>query len=417
MGLTITEKIFSSAAEREVHAGEMISCKVDYSLINDVTGPLAVMEFEKLAKRVWDPGKVVIVLDHFTPNKDIKAAGNCKMLREFARKQGIKHFYDGGNVGIEHELLPEKGIARPGLIIVGADSHTCTYGALGAFSTGIGSTETAAVWATGELWFRVPETYRFKVHGNLRKWVTGKDVILKIIGEIGVDGALYKAMEFAGDAVKEMTVAQRLTMCNMAVEAGAKSGIIEPDYKTLLYVKQHSSLPYKIFKSDADAAYEKEFEFDGRQFEPMVAAPHLPSNVKPASSFSDVEVDQVVIGSCTNGRYEDLEVAASILKGRKIAGGVRLIVIPATPLIYRQAMNEGLLKIFLDAGGIVSPPTCGPCLGGHMGVLAEGETCIATTNRNFVGRMGHPKSRVYLASPATAAASAIKGKITDPRNL
>lgn len=417
MGLTITEKIFSSAVEKEVHAGEIITSKIDYSLVNDITGPLAIMEFEKIAKKVWDANKVVIVLDHFTPNKDIKSAGNSKMLREFARKQGIKYFFEGGNVGIEHELLPEKGIARPGLVIVGADSHTCTYGGLGAFSTGIGSTETAAVWATGELWFRVPETYRFKVHGTLRKWVTGKDVILKIIGEIGVDGALYKAMEFAGDAVKEMTLAQRLTMCNMAVEAGAKSGIVEPDYKTLLYVKQHSSLPYKIFKSDLDAVYEKEFEFDGREIEPMVAAPHLPSNVKPASSFSDVEVDQVVIGSCTNGRYEDLEVAAEILKGRKIAGGVRLIVIPATPSIFKQAMTEGLLKIFMDAGGIISPPTCGPCLGGHMGVLAEGETCIATTNRNFVGRMGHSRSKVYLASPATAAASAVKGKITDPRNL
>ncbi len=417
MGLTITEQIFSSAAEKQVHAGEMITCKIDYSLVNDITGPLAVMEFEKIAKKVWDANKVVIVLDHFTPNKDIKSANNCKMLREFARKQGIKHFYEGGNVGIEHELLPEKGIARPGLVIVGADSHTCTYGALGAFSTGIGSTETAAVWAAGELWFRVPETYRFKVHGTMRKWVTGKDVILKIIGEIGVDGALYKAMEFSGEAVKEMTVAQRLTMCNMAVEAGAKSGIVEPDYKTLLYVKQHTNLPYKIFKSDADAVYEKEFEFDARQLEPMVAAPHLPSNVKPASSFSDVEVDQVVIGSCTNGRYEDLEVAAEILKGRRVASGVRLIVIPATPNIYKQALTEGLLKIFLDAGGIVSPPTCGPCLGGHMGILAEGETCIATTNRNFVGRMGHSKSKVYLASPATAAASAVKGKITDPRNI
>ncbi|MBI5159295.1 3-isopropylmalate dehydratase large subunit [Candidatus Micrarchaeota archaeon] len=417
MGLTITEKIFSSSVEKEVHAGEMVTSKIDYSLVNDITGPLAVMEFEKIAKKVWDSNKVVIVLDHFTPNKDIKSAGNCKMLREFARKQGIKHFYEGGNVGIEHELLPEKGIARPGLVMVGADSHTCTYGGLGAFSTGIGSTETAAVWATGELWFRVPETFRFKVHGTLRKWVTGKDVILKIIGEIGVDGALYKAMEFAGDAVKEMTLAQRLTMCNMAVEAGAKSGIVEPDYKTLLYVKQHSTLPYKIFKSDPDAVYEKEFEFDGRQIESMVAAPHLPSNVKPASSFSDVEVDQVVIGSCTNGRYEDLEVAAEILKGRKVAGGVRMIVVPATPSIYKQAMTEGLLKIFMDAGGIISPPTCGPCLGGHMGILAEGETCIATTNRNFVGRMGHSRSKVYLASPATAAASAVKGKITDPRNI
>ncbi|MFH1285483.1 MAG: 3-isopropylmalate dehydratase large subunit [Candidatus Micrarchaeota archaeon] len=415
MGKTITEKILGEHAGKSVSAGEVITAKVDYALANDITAPIAIQEFEKLGVKPKKPESIVLVLDHFTPNKDIKSAENCKFIREFAKKYGIKHFYEGGEAGIEHELLPEKGIARPGLVIVGADSHTCTYGGIGAFSTGMGSTDIAAAWASGEIWFRVPETQLFKISGKLGKFVSGKDVILFTIGKIGVDGALYKAMEFTGSAVSAMEIADRLTICNMAIEAGAKSGIIAPDEKTKRYVEERTRESFKIFSSDANANYEEKFEWDSKEIEPMVAAPFLPSNVKPASEFSNVSIDQVVIGSCTNGRIEDLRIAASFLKGKKVARGVRVIVIPATPKIYSQALKEGLLEIFISAGAIISPPTCGPCLGGHMGILAEGEVCISTTNRNFVGRMGHPKSKVYLASPATAAASSLVGRIVDPR--
>jgi len=416
MGATITEKIFSSAVGRSVSAGEVVTAKVDYAMVNDVTGPLAVSKFNELKAKLWDPGRVVIVLSHFVPAKDILSANNCKLLREFARKHGIANFFEEGR-GIEHEILPQEGMARPGLIIVGADSHTCTYGALGCFSTGIGSTEMAAVWATGELWFRVPETIRFNVTGRLKKHVYGKDIILSAIGLIGVDGALYKAMEWGGDAIKELSISERLTITNMAVEAGAKSGIIEPDFKTLQYVKERTNAPYKVFKSDADATYEDVITMDGGGLEPVVAAPFLPSNVKPVSELAHIEVDQVVIGSCTNGRLEDLRVAAQMMKGKKVAKGVRCLVLPASEKVFEQAMKEGLIQTLAEAGCVIGPSTCGPCLGGHMGVLAEGEVCVSTTNRNFVGRMGHPKSKVYLASPATAAASAIKGRITDPRSI
>jgi len=418
MAMTITEKILAnSSGKKEVRAGETITGKLDYVLVNDVTGPLAVQEFEKLGVPLSDKDKVVIVLDHFTPCKDIKSAQNCKIMRQFAKKNNVKYFYEGGDVGIEHELLPEQGIARPGLVIVGADSHTCTYGGLGAFSTGIGSTEAAAAWATGELWFRVPETIKFDVSGKLHNRVYSKDIILYIIGKIGVDGALYKAMEFAGEAISALSVGQRLTITNMAVEAGAKNGIIEPDSKVEQYIKERSSLPYKIFKSDKDAQYEKVLAINAGDIEPQVAVPHLPSNSKNVSEVAGLELDQVLIGSCTNGRIEDLEIAAAIMKGKKVAKGLRVIITPATPKVYGQALEKGLLDIFLKSGCVISPPTCGACLGGHMGILAEGERCLATTNRNFVGRMGHPKSEVYLASPATCAASALTGKIRDPREV
>lgn len=418
MAMTITEKILANGSgKKEVHAGETVTSKLDYVLVNDVTGPLAVQEFEKLGVPLFDKNKAVIVLDHFTPCKDIKSAQNCKILRTFAKKNNVKYFYEGGEVGIEHELLPEQGIARPGLVIVGADSHTCTYGGLGAFSTGIGSTEAAAAWATGELWFRVPETLKFDVSGKLHNMVFSKDVILYIIGKIGVDGALYKAMEFGGEAISALSVGQRLTITNMAVEAGAKNGIIEPDAKTEIYTKERSSEPYKIFKSDKDANYEKVFEIDAAKIEPQVAMPHLPSIAKPVREVAGIELDQVLIGSCTNGRFEDLQVAAKILKGKKVAKGLRVIITPATPRVWGEALSAGLTDIFLKAGCVISPPTCGACLGGHMGILAEGERCLATTNRNFVGRMGHPKSEVYLASPATCAASALTGKIRDPREV
>ncbi|MDY6970307.1 MAG: 3-isopropylmalate dehydratase large subunit, partial [Spirochaetota bacterium] len=360
--------------------------------------------------------KIALIADHFTPNKDIKSAEQVKILRDFAKEFGIVHFYDVGRVGVEHAFLPEIGLARPGMLIIGADSHTCTYGALGAFSTGIGSTDMTAAMITGKTWFKVPESMKFIFEGGLNPYVTGKDLILHTIGDIGVDGALYKAMEFTGTAIKDLSIEGRLTMTNMAIEAGAKNGIIEVDDKTIRYVKERSNEQFEIFTSDPDAEYSDLKEYDVSNIEPLVAFPHLPENVKPALECG-VEIDQVVIGSCTNGRLEDLTLASEVLKGRKVHKNVRLIVIPATQEVYMQAMKEGILEVFVEAEGIVSAPTCGPCLGGHMGILAEGERCIATTNRNFVGRMGHPKSEVYLSNPAVAAASAVAGKICHPNEL
>ena len=414
--MTITEKILARhAGLKEVAPGELINAKVDIALGNDITAPIAISEFRRIgAKKVFNRNKVVLVPDHFTPNKDIKSAEQCKILREFAREHKLKHYYDGGEVGVEHALLPEKGVVVPGDLVIGADSHTCTYGALGAFSTGVGSTDLAAVMITGELWFKVPESMKFVFNGRLRKWVSGKDLILHIIGEIGVDGALYRAMEFTGKAIDNLSMDSRMSMCNMAIEAGAKSGIIAPDAITEAYVSKRAERPYKFYSSDADAAYSEVREYDCAEIEPKVACPHLPENTKNVSDVKNVSIDQVVIGSCTNGRLEDLEVAAKILRGKKIAKNLRLIIIPATPFIYNEAMKKGWFDIFLKAGAIISPPTCGPCLGGHMGILAAGERALATTNRNFLGRMGDVKSEVYLANPAVAAATAIKGRIAHP---
>src|SRR3989338_3700574 len=416
MPMTITEKILAKhAGLKEVRPGQLINAKVDIALGNDITAPIAIKEFHSAgADKVFNKNKVVLVPDHFTPNKDIKSAEQCKILREFAQEQKLTHYFDGGDVGVEHALLPEKGIVVPGDLLIGADSHTCTYGALGAFATGVGSTDLAAAMVTGEAWFKVPESMKFIFHGKLNKWVDGKDLILYTIGDIGVDGALYRAMEFCGPAIERLSMDSRLSMCNMAIEAGAKNGIIAPDKTTKAYVDKRAERPYKFYASDEDAVYSDVREYDCSKIEPQVAFPHLPENTKNISDVGNVKIDQVVIGSCTNGRLEDLRVAAKILKGRKVAPYVRLIVIPATPLIYRQAMKEGLFEIYLKAGAIISPPTCGPCLGGHMGILAEGERALATTNRNFVGRMGHPKSEVYLANPAIAAATAVKGRIAHP---
>lgn len=414
--MTITEKILAKhAGLKEVSPGDLINAKVDIALGNDITAPIAISEFRKAgAKKVFNRNKVVLVPDHFTPNKDIKSAEQCKILREFAKEHKLTHYYDGGDVGVEHALLPEKGVVVPGDLVIGADSHTCTYGALGAFSTGVGSTDLAAVMITGELWFKVPESIKFHFTGKLRKWVSGKDLILRIIGDIGVDGALYNAMEFTGRPIETLSMDSRMSMCNMAIEAGAKSGIITPDAITKAYVEKRAERPYKFYSSDADAIYKEVREYDCSKIEPQVACPHLPENTKNVSDVKNVSVDQVIIGSCTNGRIEDLAIAAKILKGRKVAKTVRLIVIPATPLIYAEAMKKGFFDIFLKAGAVISPPTCGPCLGGHMGILAAGERALATTNRNFVGRMGDVKSEVYLANPAVAAATAIKGKIAHP---
>ncbi len=414
--MTITEKILAKhAGLKEVKPGQLINAKVDIALGNDITAPIAIKEFKASgAKKVFNKNKVVLVPDHFTPNKDIKSAEQCKVLREFAKEQRLTHYFDGGDVGVEHALLPEKGIVVPGDLVIGADSHTCTYGALGAFATGVGSTDLAAAMITGEAWFKVPESIKFIYNGKLNKWVDGKDLILYLIGEIGVDGALYKAMEFCGPAIERLSMDSRLSMCNMAIEAGAKNGIITPDKTTKTYVDKRAERPYKFYASDEGAVYCDVREYDCAKIEPQVAFPHLPENTKNITDVGNVPIDQVVIGSCTNGRMEDLRVAAKILKGKKAASSVRLIIIPATPLIYRQAMEEGLFEIYLKAGAIISPPTCGPCLGGHMGILAEGEKALATTNRNFVGRMGHPKSEVYLANPAVAAATAVKGRIAHP---
>ena len=419
MGNTITEKILMAHTDlKEISAGQLINARVDIALGNDVTSPIAIKEFKKAGgKKVFDKNKVALVLDHFTPNKDINSAQQCKFIREFALEQQVTHFYEGGQVGVEHALLPEQGIVLPGDLVIGADSHTCTYGALGAFSTGVGSTDLAAAMLTGELWFKVPPSIKFVIYGELQKWVSGKDLILHIIGRIGVDGALYKAMEFTGETISKLPMADRLSMANMAIEAGAKNGIFAPDAITKEYVEKRAKRDYKFYVSDADAVYSEIIEINAAKIEPQVAFPHLPSNVKGISKAGSVKIDQSLIGSCTNGRIEDLRIAAQILKNRKAAPHVRLIVVPATPEIYKQAMQEGLLEIFMNANAIISPPSCGACLGGHLGILAEGERSIATTNRNFVGRMGHPKSEVYLANPAIAAASAVLGRIGSPEEL
>lgn len=419
MGMTITEKILSRhAGLKEVKPGELINARVDIALGNDITAPIAVKEFRAAGgTQVFDRDRVVLIPDHFTPNKDIDAAEQCKFIREFAREQKLTHYYEGGEVGIEHALLPEQGIVVPGDLVIGADSHTCTYGALGAFSTGVGSTDLAAAMMTGEVWFKVPETMKIVFHGKMNKWVSGKDLILYLIGRIGVDGALYKAMEFTGDTVADLTMTDRLTIANMAIEAGGKNGIFIPDRITREYVQGRTKREPVFLDSDADAIYSEIVEIDVGAIEPQVACPHLPSNVKGVSRVGNVAIDQALIGSCTNGRIEDLRVAAGILKGRKAAPFVRLIVVPATPRIYRAALEEGLIETFLSANAVISPPSCGACLGGHMGILAKGEKAIATTNRNFVGRMGHPGSEVYLASPAIAAASAILGRIGSPDEL
>jgi 3-isopropylmalate/(R)-2-methylmalate dehydratase large subunit len=402
----------------EIQAGQLINAKVDIALGNDITAPIAISEFRKAGgKKVFDKSKIALVLDHFTPNKDISSAMQCKFVREFALEHKITHFYEGGKVGIEHALLPEQGVVLPGDLVIGADSHTCTYGALGAFATGVGSTDLAAVMLTGELWFKVPQSMKFIISGTLQKWVSGKDLILHIIGRIGVDGALYKAMEFTGETISKLPMADRLSMANMAIEAGAKNGIFPPDAITKEYVEKKAKRKYTFYSSDADAVYSDVITIDASKIEPQVAFPHLPSNAKGVSAAGNVKIDQSLIGSCTNGRIEDLRIAAQIFKNRRAASSVRLIIVPATPAIYKQALQEGLIETFLDAGGVISPPSCGACLGGHMGILAEGERAIATTNRNFVGRMGHPKSEVYLASPAVCAASAILGRIASPSEL
>ena len=416
MGMTITEKILAAHAGKEcVQPGELVNVKVDLALGNDITAPVAINEFEKIGvDRVYDRDRVVLVPDHFVPNKDIKSAEQAKQMREFARKHGLTNYFEVGQMGIEHCLLPEQGLVGPGDLVIGADSHTCTYGGLGAFSTGVGSTDLAAAMALGETWLKVPESIKFIYHGEMPEWLTGKDLILYTIGKIGVDGALYMAMEFTGPAVEKMSVDGRLTMANMAVEAGAKNGIVAPDDITRAYVEGRAKRPFTFYSSDPAAVYAQVHEFDVSKMEPAVAMPHLPENVKPVSQVSGVTIDQAVIGSCTNGRMDDLREAARVLKGHKASGNVRLLIIPGTQDIYRQAMREGLFEIFLDAGAAISTPTCGPCLGGHMGILARGERSIATTNRNFVGRMGHPGSEVYLSSPSVAAASAILGRIGAP---
>ncbi|MBQ8295144.1 MAG: 3-isopropylmalate dehydratase large subunit [Clostridia bacterium] len=416
MSMTMTQKILAAHAGLDkVEAGQLILVNVDRVLGNDITSPVAIREFEKLgATEVFDKDKVTMVMDHFAPNKDIKAATQCKMCRDFCDRHNVTHFYDVGQMGIEHALLPEKGLVLPGDVVIGADSHTCTYGALGAFSTGVGSTDMACGMATGKAWFKVPSAIKFVLKGKLNKYVSGKDVILHIIGKIGVDGALYKSMEFTGEGVHALTVYDRLTIANMAIEAGAKNGIFEVDEETAAYVKERSTRVFTAYTADEDAVYDETYEIDLSQIKSTVAFPHLPENTKTFDEIGDIKIDQAVIGSCTNGHYKDLAEAADIFKGRKVAKHVRAIVIPATQDIYLKAMENGLLKIFIEAGCIVSTPTCGPCLGGYMGILAAGERAVATTNRNFVGRMGHVESEVYLASPAVAAASAVMGKITDP---
>ena len=419
MGMTMSQKILAAhAGLKNVEPGQLIEADLDLVLGNDITAPVAVKEFERTGcKAVFDKNKVALVPDHFTPNKDIKAAEQCKLLREFARNMDVKNYFEVGEMGIEHCLIPEKGLAVPGDLIIGADSHTCTYGALGAFSTGVGSTDMAAGMATGKCWFKVPMAIKFVLRGKPQRWVSGKDVILYIIGMIGVAGALYKSMEFMGDGLGHLSMDDRFTMANMAIEAGAKNGIFMVDDQTLDYVKKHSTKPYKIYEPDSDAEYERVYEIDLSKIRPTVAFPHLPGNTRTIDDVGEVHVDQVVIGSCTNGRISDLRVAAGILKGRKVKKGIRCIVFPGTQNIYLEALKEGLITDLVESGAVVSTPTCGPCLGGHMGILAKGERAVSTTNRNFVGRMGHTESEVYLASPAVAAASAVTGKITDPGAL
>lgn len=413
MGHTISEKILSEHTSDKVQIGEIIRVKLDIVLANEITGSVAIDEFEKIGtQRVFDKDKIVMIPDHFTPNKDIKSAEINKKVRDFARKHKIKYF-EVGRCGIEHAFLPEQGIVKPGDVVIGGDSHTCTYGAIGIFSTGVGSTDIAVAMATGETWLKVPETIKIVYNGHPQKYISGKDLILHTIGDIGVNGACYKTMEFSGDSFKHLSIDDRFTICNMVIEAGAKNGIIEPDKKTIEYIKKS----FKVLKSDKDADYVEIINYNIENIEPQVAIPFSPGNVKPVSETSGIPVDQVVIGSCTNGRIEDMRIAAKILKGKKVCSEMRLILIPATQQIYLDCIKEGLMEIFVKAGAFVSGPTCGPCIGGHLGVLAKNETCIATTNRNFRGRMGHPDSKIYLSSPATAAASAIKGFITDPREV
>ncbi len=420
MGMTMTQKILAAHAGLDhVEAGQLIEAELDLVLGNDITSPVAIHEMDKMkADTVFHKEKIALVMDHFIPNKDIKSAEHCKCVREFACRHEISNYFDVGEMGIEHALLPEKGLTVAGDVIIGADSHTCTYGALGAFSTGVGSTDMAAGMVTGKAWFKVPSAIRFNLTGKPKKWVSGKDVILHIIGMIGVDGALYKSMEFTGDGIKNLSMDDRFTIANMAIEAGGKNGIFPVDDQTEAYMKEHSMRSYKVYEADEDAVYEAEYTIDLSKLEPTVAFPHLPENTKTMNEIrQEIVIDQAVIGSCTNGRIEDLRTAAEILKGRKVKKGVRCIIIPATQSVYLQAMEEGLLKIFIEAGAVVSTPTCGPCLGGYMGILAAGERCISTTNRNFVGRMGHVESEIYLASPAVAAASAVMGKIAAPEEL
>ena len=416
--MNIAEKILAAhAGKNEVTPGEFISARVDMVLANDITAPIAIGEFRKLGvEKVFDPTRVVLVPDHFVPNKDIASAEQAKMVRDFALEQGAV-FFEVGEMGIEHVILPEKGLVLPGDLVIGADSHTCTYGALGAFATGMGSTDIATAWATGEIWMKVPESIKFVYHGKLQPWVGGKDLILHTIGDIGVDGALYAAMEFTGEAIDALSMDGRLTMSNMAIEAGGKAGLIAPDAVTRAYVESRARRDYTVYASDPDAAYARVIEYDVAAIEPQVALPHLPSNTKPLSQVGEIRIDQSVIGSCTNGRIEDLRLAASVLKGRRVNPRLRCIVLPGSQQVYLEALREGLIETFIEAGVAVSTPTCGPCLGGYMGILAEGERCLATTNRNFVGRMGHPGSEVYLANPAVAAASAVAGFICGPDAL
>lgn len=419
--MNITEKILAAHSGKErVVPGELITVKLDRVLNNDLSIPISVRNIKEMGfSGLFDKEKVIFVLDHFVPNATVKAAQQSKAARDYAKQQGMPYFYDVGAMGIEHALLPELGLVLPGQLIIGADSHTCTYGALGAFSTGMGSTDISGGMATGELWLKVPESLRFVYNGALPKWITGKDLILYTIGQIGVDGALYKSMEFCGSAIEQLPMDGRFTMCNMAIEAGAKNGIIAPDVVTLAYVEAHNLRKdtFEIYKSDLDAHYAQTYQYDVSRMEPQVACPHLPSNVHPISDIKDVSIDQVVIGSCTNGRIEDLRAAAEVFRGNKVTKYVRTLIIPGTQAIYRQAMQEGLIDIFLDAGAAVSTPTCGPCFGGHMGLLAEGERAVSTTNRNFVGRMGHPKSEVYLSSPYVAAAAAVSGELIHPKEV
>ncbi|MDD4169568.1 MAG: 3-isopropylmalate dehydratase large subunit [Desulfotomaculaceae bacterium] len=416
MPMTITEKILANHAGKEhVVPGELINARVDFVLANDITAPVAIREFEKIGVAdVFDRERVTLVPDHFTPNKDIKSAEQALLVKNFSRQYGLTNYFEIGRMGIEHCLLPEQGLVGPGDLVIGADSHTCTYGGLGAFSTGVGSTDLAAAMALGETWLKVPESIKFEFTGELQPWVSGKDLILYTIGDIGVDGALYRSMEFTGPAIENLSIESRLTMCNMAIEAGAKNGIVAPDAITRAYVEGRCKRPYQFYQSDPDASYVKVYQYDVSKIEPQVAIPHLPENSRPVGAAGNVEIDQVVIGSCTNGRMEDLRVAAKLLQGKKVHKNVRMVIFPGTQEIYLQALREGLIEIFVMAGGAVSTPTCGPCLGGHMGILAKGERAVATTNRNFVGRMGHPESEVYLANPAVAAASAILGRIAAP---
>lgn len=420
MGMTMTQKILAAHAGLDkVEAGQLIEADLDLVLGNDITSPVAIKEMEKMkVNGVFDKDKIALVPDHFVPNKDIKSAEHCKCVREFARRNEITNYFEVGEMGIEHALLPEKGLTVAGDVIIGADSHTCTYGALGAFSTGVGSTDMAAGMATGKAWFKVPSAIKFNLVGKPGKWISGKDVILHIIGMIGVDGALYKSMEFTGEGIKNLTMDDRFTIANMAIEAGGENGIFPVDDLAVAYMKEHSDRKFTVYEADEDAVYEEEYTIDLGELRPTIAFPHLPENTKTIDEITEeIAIDQVVIGSCTNGRIDDMRTAAEILKGKHVAKGMRCIVIPATQAIYMQAMEEGLLKIFIEAGAVVSTPTCGPCLGGYMGILAEGERCVSTTNRNFVGRMGHVNSEIYLASPAVAAASAITGKISCPEQL